>query len=641
MSKRIISIFLVLVTVIFIAFPLNAFAIDDSGDDDEYIQKSTFWSSIMENSVNDDGTVSGFFGFCSIFSKDTCFSSSNLSRLHNGGLKSRIPNADQSFTAVCKYCGYEWSVYDADMHDAYYGYVDGMKDDIGTPIITDDGLLYPILLKNFSAHNSTSYSFKELTGTSFKGDYNITSNFKGTNPFQFDFARPFDVVPISGYYSLVTPRINVTVYGGTYGINFANRIYVASGNGIIKADSPIYLSSGTALNTSSVYRNYIDITVTQETSSAYFELFIDGYYCKVIPNQQILDNYGTGTRAGSMTGNYGIMGENGKVISAGNNVIVNEDNKTVYNPVTNETYNIRDWIYDYSDRSYNITLEDGSEMKVVYGDENITIHNGDNIYNIYYVTEGNGSGGNGGGGDNSNSGGDGHTHDYKPTVLQEPTCKKTGSKKWTCSKCGDEYTEKIAAKGHDYTSETTQEPTCKNAGLELSTCSVCGDKYTDKIAASGHVWAVGQTVSTSYDEEGNLVQQGYTIYRCTVCGEEYKDIEGKGPPTEESGNIFTRFFERIFSAIVGFIEALVGFVVDLVLEVIVGLIEKVFGLLSDIINSLKENILALPALFSGFSDLLGEMFSFLPTEVLLIITFGVLATVLLSLIVLAKKIIWG
>ena len=72
--------------------------------------------------------------------------------------------------------------------------------------------------------------------------------------------------------------------------------------------------------------------------------------------------------------------------------IVNEGASTVYNPVTNETHNMTDWNYDYSDRSYHITTDNGDTMTVTYGDENITIQEGSQAYNVYYLVESSGSG---------------------------------------------------------------------------------------------------------------------------------------------------------------------------------------------------------------------------------------------------------
>ena len=56
-----------------------------------------------------------------------------------------------------------------------------------------------------------------------------------------------------------------------------------------------------------------------------------------------------------------------------NSTIINETNNTFYNPATGQTVPIVNWSYDYSDRSYKVTLESGDTATITYGDENITI----------------------------------------------------------------------------------------------------------------------------------------------------------------------------------------------------------------------------------------------------------------------------
>lgn len=88
------------------------------------------------------------------------------------------------------------------------------------------------------------------------------------------------------------------------------------------------------------------------------------------------------------------------------NSLVNEENMTYYNPVTNTTTNITNWTYDYSDRSYTCTTENNTTTTITYGDEYIIINEGDVnntyiTYNIYYYTAPEDSG------DGSDSGSDG------------------------------------------------------------------------------------------------------------------------------------------------------------------------------------------------------------------------------------------
>ena len=64
---------------------------------------------------------------------------------------------------------------------------------------------------------------------------------------------------------------------------------------------------------------------------------------------------------------------------------------------------------------------------------------------------------------------------------------------------------------------------------------------------------VDRTVQTSYDDDGNLLQQGYTIYQCSICGEQYKDIQGTGSPggTEDDKSLWEQLGDLIGSGIVG------------------------------------------------------------------------------------------
>ncbi len=68
-------------------------------------------------------------------------------------------------------------------------------------------------------------------------------------------------------------------------------------------------------------------------------------------------------------------------------------------------------------------------------------------------------------------------HDYQVSSRTEATCTEPGSVTWTCTRCGDSYTEAIEA-GHSYVSVVT-DPTCTQDGYITWTCSVCGDSYTE------------------------------------------------------------------------------------------------------------------------------------------------------------------
>ena len=120
-------------------------------------------------------------------------------------------------------------------------------------------------------------------------------------------------------------------------------------------------------------------------------------------------------------------------------------------------------------------------------------------------------------------------HAYTSHVTTAATRGKDGEKTYTCSLCGDSYTEVIAASGHkysngkctvcgnvdpncshSYTSKVTTSPTCTATGLRTYTCTKCGDVYHETIAANGHKF-----VDTVVPPTCEL--NGYTTHKCSVC----------------------------------------------------------------------------------------------------------------------------
>ena len=80
------------------------------------------------------------------------------------------------------------------------------------------------------------------------------------------------------------------------------------------------------------------------------------------------------------------------------------------------------------------------------------------------------------------------SHTYESTVTQAPTCTATGVNTFTCSGCGDSYTEQIPMADHDYTAATCTEGSvctqCGAAGAEASghervngVCKHCGHSF--------------------------------------------------------------------------------------------------------------------------------------------------------------------
>ncbi len=74
-----------------------------------------------------------------------------------------------------------------------------------------------------------------------------------------------------------------------------------------------------------------------------------------------------------------------------------------------------------------------------------------------------------------------HIHDYVGVTTREPACVEEGVMTYTCSVCGDSYTETIPANGHtpgDW--ETVVPPEVGIPGLERQKCAVCGETLDER-----------------------------------------------------------------------------------------------------------------------------------------------------------------
>ena len=106
-------------------------------------------------------------------------------------------------------------------------------------------------------------------------------------------------------------------------------------------------------------------------------------------------------------------------------------------------------------------------------------------------------------------------------VTKEPTYTSTGTKKYTCTNCGETKTETIAklvCTSHVWDSgKIVTAPTYKTEGTKKYTCTKCGETKTETIAklvCTNHAWDAGVvTIQPTYKTEGTRK------YTCTNCGE--------------------------------------------------------------------------------------------------------------------------
>ena len=104
-------------------------------------------------------------------------------------------------------------------------------------------------------------------------------------------------------------------------------------------------------------------------------------------------------------------------------------------------------------------------------------------------------------------------HAYTDEVTKEATCTATGIRTYTCSVCGDTYSEGMARLEHKYTSKITQNPTCGEMGCKTFTCDICNNQYNESIPSTG-----AHSFTSSVTKKATCKEEGILTYSCIVCG---------------------------------------------------------------------------------------------------------------------------
>lgn len=514
---------------------------------------------------------------------------------------------------TCTYCGDRFKVYGGDLETAYETQVADLPatgvTSSGTLlfnpleyfcelVLVPAGWLDPSELPYSYQGDDRGYFVSLVTDPLLHVNYECYSS--DVDSFSSDLTV-MSICPISGIYSFVEPARLDYYYVQGDGTYIYYDTLTADDHGYNMYD---YLEQSRSFSAGQYFRNVV-ISASNNPSKDLIDsviYFVCDYYpplYEITPfdSSLVTNTYTINSRPTSITGDYGIIGDNGQITKVDTTTIVNETNNTYTNPSTGTTSTITDWTYDYSDRSYDLTLEGGDTVTVTYGDENVTIQEGDTVYNVYYIVEG--------------TGGD-------PGVQPTPT---PGPE--TCQ--------------HSYTSTVDREATCTVPGQMTYTCSLCGHSYTEAIPAKGHTWTVLQTVTTEYDQEGNLLQQGYTIYQCSVCGEQYKDETGTGPPGsgdssgEEGETIWDKLgnlIGSVFDGLLGVVEAVIGKILD----ALIALVEMISEKLEQVVTLVLGFFDYIPGLFVGFLGFLTAVFVYIPEDIMLLLTFGIAVVVFIGII---------
>ena len=113
-------------------------------------------------------------------------------------------------------------------------------------------------------------------------------------------------------------------------------------------------------------------------------------------------------------------------------------------------------------------------------------------------------------------------HDYE-AVVTAPTCTTAGYTTYTCSVCGDSYTDdEVIATGHSFTNYISNEDaTCTADGTETATCDNCEatDTRKDEGSAKGHT-AGEVVVENNVDPNCTTAGSYDSVVYCTVCDAE-------------------------------------------------------------------------------------------------------------------------
>lgn len=266
-----------------------------------------------------------------------------------------------SEAVVCRYCGVSYS----DFYDSTYNnYVTDLQGDFGSSLYRDGCWWFPIKPDRINvSYDGNGLHEPVLTDTGFS----LTGRYKNSGRISVYF-NDF-VSPITGEYNMYfkpSSLVNVDYW-------------VFSGFGSTPGDPNTSYKSGAVNAGQSITMRQL---ICHVADLGYNVTFAGSVYVSVKPIDFVDD---VNSRPTTLIADYGIIGDNGTIIHVEGDKIVDESTNVFYNPVTNLTLNFTDWAYDYATRSYTLTLEDGTNVTVEFGNENITINEGDTVYNVYYV----------------------------------------------------------------------------------------------------------------------------------------------------------------------------------------------------------------------------------------------------------------
>lgn len=188
-----------------------------------------------------------------------------------------------------------------------------------------------------------------------------------------------------------------------------------------------------------------------------------------------------------------------------------------------------------------------------------------------------------------------------------------------------------AACEHTYTQHTEQEATCTLPGLLIFTCSQCGDSYSEIVDPLGHDWIVTSHVDAVTDPEtGEETASAYDVYTCSRCQRTYEDHDGSGPEEDYSSSSISKLVVKAFSRLGTFAGKLIGSVIHL--------FDKAITALDNVVSKFNEYVEQISGFGGGYPAWLTGFWGVLPTELQVALTFAVIC---MALGVVGKKLFFS
>lgn len=424
-TKKIASIISLSMAIIFL-LPLISFAQYLPGDVvatpttyDEWTfsdlpDSDSFWEILRDSG---ERTIHQFQYY--ILGQDVCPLSSETNGLHNFVKRHTEVDGQSGYYWVCEYCGK--SAGEA-MAAAEQNYVDSLP---ASSIDSTGGIIWQPVQSDVTGLTYYLVANLAYNGSNFTGTYQDSASFSGSlisvsrsNPFRRSSSNTPKyglyslglIAPYSGYYSVLeSPLMSGVVSGSSDETSYSSYS--------VDCSFPSFLVGQYNSGSEFSVRSSSSQNLTYSIDASDTSWIVSGVTCylptfSIVPSSGSYDvissdshdTYNTNTRTGSITGDYGIIGDNNIVTVYEDTTIVNEGDKILTIPGAgdgggNLVIPFTGWSYDYNDRSYDLTFsnDEYTGAKVTFDDAKLQIDlsytdssTGDtvtNTYDIKYVIE--------------------------------------------------------------------------------------------------------------------------------------------------------------------------------------------------------------------------------------------------------------